>query len=284
MPNSMNSKLGLVIVMIVASKIRCGNAISCYVCDSNNNDCNPGTATTCGSGQICMNEVRDENSLFIVRKVCKEIDACHTQENQNPSQCHRGENVNSVCYYCCDTNLCNSGDYLDVTTVAASTTHGTTQSLPDPTTLPVTTAPPDPTTLPVTTAPPDPTKQAMTAAPIDPTPSAHFSAVDQDTTTTHVAQSTSTVTPSQASSCSSDWRSQSSYFVVTDLHHTIHSSEMIIKTPARSRLACSLMCIHQSGCGFFAFNGETLACSLGGGIYESSKVQAQDGSTVFQRL
>ena len=69
-----------------------------------------------------MNEVRDENSLFTVRKQCKEVDSCTSLEAQNPSQCHRNSETNSLCHYCCDTDLCNNGDYIDSTTEAQPVT------------------------------------------------------------------------------------------------------------------------------------------------------------------
>ncbi|XP_022111364.1 threonine-rich protein-like isoform X2 [Acanthaster planci] len=324
----MDIKLRILMIVILVNNPHNGNAISCYVCDtSSNDDCNPGTSTTCGSEQICMNEVREENGLFIVRKMCKETDACQSQENQNPFQCHPGENVISLCFYCCNVDLCNSGNYLDVTS-AIITTLGTTQLLLDPTTRAVTsslatTVPPDPTTQALTEASPDPTTQALTeASPVpttqalteaspDPTTQALTEASPDPTTqvttvasldpstlssassvmqpllvsqdsSTQVVQTT--INPSQEANCNADWNSASTYFIVTDTHHTIHSADMMDTTPARSRVACSLKCLHQNNCGFFAFNNVTLVCVLGRGIYESSKVQVQPGSTVFLRL
>ena len=134
-----------------------------------------------------MNEVRDENGLFIVRKMCKEIDACQNHESQNPSQCRRGENINSLCYYCCDTDLCNYGDYLDVTTVAI-----TTQSLPDPTTDAMTSSQ-------VTTVPLNPTTQALMTSPDHTT---WTSSVGSTEPTTYASLTTSldpTMTPSGSS-------------------------------------------------------------------------------------
>ena len=69
-----------------------------------------------------MNEVRDENSLFTVRKQCKEVDSCTSLEAQNPSPCDRNSETNSLCHYCSDTDLCNNGDYIDSTTEAQPVT------------------------------------------------------------------------------------------------------------------------------------------------------------------
>lgn len=75
-----------------------------------------------------MNEVRDENSIFTVRKQCKEVSSCASLQAQNPSQCHRNSEINSLCHYCCDIDLCNHGNYLDATTEAQPVTQTVTNT------------------------------------------------------------------------------------------------------------------------------------------------------------
>ncbi|XP_071823185.1 uncharacterized protein [Apostichopus japonicus] len=92
--------------------------LSCYTCsDTSNSDIDCLGSQTCGSDEVCMNTIRDENGQHRVSKECKQDLACNNQESQNTQGCHPDTSP-SVCYYCCnDRNLCNE---MEVPALAAN--------------------------------------------------------------------------------------------------------------------------------------------------------------------
>ncbi|XP_072034041.1 uncharacterized protein [Amphiura filiformis] len=84
------------------------SGLDCYTCNSatDNAQCQT-TTTTCAANELtCQNEIRDENGLHFITKMCKDPTICN---NANPSLCHPATSP-STCVYCCNTNECNAAE------------------------------------------------------------------------------------------------------------------------------------------------------------------------------
>ncbi|CAK8681039.1 unnamed protein product [Clavelina lepadiformis] len=99
----------LKLFLIVGCSFSGASAESCFFCngESSNEVCNQNTQT-CPNGDqgSCMNEIRVHSGIKRITKLCKQTQACEGQTQQNANTCNSGTE-NSVCYYCCQGNLCN---------------------------------------------------------------------------------------------------------------------------------------------------------------------------------
>ncbi|KAJ8019844.1 hypothetical protein HOLleu_41609 [Holothuria leucospilota] len=118
----------VIITVLSACHVENVLPLSCYTCSDTQT---PSTSClgsiTCGNDEVCMNTIRDENGLHRVSKECKQTAACNNQQSQNGNECHP-ETSPSVCYYCCNTDLCNAQEIPGTTgvTTMATTTDSTT--------------------------------------------------------------------------------------------------------------------------------------------------------------